>query len=237
MKGITKNFSTSNPRFYLTLALAIFFVFAFYFAVNLWGNTDETDKNKSTSKKEKVQTEKPAKDDKAANVETDTRITPYYKWPFPDYSKLDPFAEMQLMQEQMDRIFASAFSRFRNSPGFVLKDMDSSFSPKMDISENKENYIIRLDIPGVTKSDISIKVQDNNLIISGRKDEKVENTKDSKSIKVISYERFSGQFIRSCSLPGPFDKDKIKAKYENGVLTITVPKMEKEKNETEIKVE
>jgi HSP20 family protein len=232
MKGTIKDFLNSPRHILPTLALAVIFVFAFSSVV--WGNNDETDKNKSTSKKEKILSEKPAKDDKTANVETDTRITPYYKWPFPDYSKLDPFAEMQLMQEQMDRIFASTFSRFRNSPGFVLKDIDSSFSPKMDISENKENYILRLDIPGVAKSDISIKVQDNNLVISGKREEKVENYKDN---KMIRYERSYGKFSRIYSLPGPFDKDKIKAKYKNGVLTVTVPKTEKKKTETEIKIE
>jgi HSP20 family protein len=112
--------------------------------------------------------------------------------------------------------------------------MESSFSPKMDISENKENYILRLDIPGVAKSDISIKVQNNNLVISGKRDDKVENYKDN---KMIRYERSYGNFTRVYSLPGPFDKDKIKAKYENGVLTITVPKTEKTQSETEIKVE
>jgi HSP20 family protein len=54
---------------------------------------------------------------------------------------------------------------------------------------------------------------------------------------MIRYERSYGNFTRVYSLPGPFDKDKIKAKYENGVLTITVPKTEKTQSETEIKVE
>jgi HSP20 family protein len=232
MKGTIKDFLNSPRHILPTLALAVIFVFAFSSVV--WGNNDETDKNKSTSKKEKILSQKPAKDDKAANAKVDTSIIPCFIWPFQNYFKFNPSDEMQLMQEQMDRIFASTFSRFHNSPGFILKDMESSFSPKMDISENKENYILRLDIPGVAKSDISIKVQNNNLVISGKRDDKVENYKDN---KMIRYERSYGNFTRVYSLPGPFDKDKIKAKYENGVLTITVPKTEKTQSETEIKVE
>jgi HSP20 family protein len=134
----------------------------------------------------------------------------------------------------MDQLFDSTFSRFRMSPGFVVKNGNSIFIPRMDLSEDKENYIIRMDLPGMKKSDIKITFKGKNLLVSGKK----EKVKESKGNKAISYERSYGSFTRICSLPGPVDKNKTKAKYSNGVLTVTVAKApEKKEKEVTIKVD
>jgi HSP20 family protein len=231
MKGAIKNFFTSKPHSVFVPALAVFLAFAFYFATNSWGKTNETDKQKSSSEKQKIQAGESPENNAPANLQSDVWITP---WTAPAYSDLDPFSEMRLMRERVERLFNSTFSRFRRSPGFILKNRDFSFSPKMDISEDKKNYTLRLDLPGVSKSDINIKVKNNSLIISGKREQKLENYEDN---KMIRYERSHGQFTRICSLPGPFEEEKVKAKYKNGVLFVTVPKAEKKETETEIKIE
>lgn len=151
---------------------------------------------------------------------------------FPAYNTLDPFQEMAIFREQMDRIFNDTFSRFRRSPGFAVKD-DSTFSPRMDIGQGKDSYTIKMDIPGVEKSDIKVKLKGRLLTISGKREEIVEDDQNNQQFQT---ERRFGAFERVFSLPGPVKPDQVKADYKNGVLTLTIPKSEPKQDEFEVKV-
>ena len=108
----------------------------------------------------------------------------------------------------------------------------SSF-PKVDVSETDTEIRVRANVPGIDPEKLDIEVGDDYLALSG----KIEHEeKDEKKGKVYRYEREYGEFRREFSLPARVDKDKIVAKAKNGVLTITMPKLEDEKR-AKIKVE
>ena len=128
----------------------------------------------------------------------------------------DPFAMLRDMQERMGRLLDETdgfFSARQDDPGRMRL-------PRMDMTENQEAYIVRLDMPGLEKSDIQVKVEGLLLTITGRSSSETASDDD----KPLRRERRSGMFQRAITLPGPVEADQVDARYENGVLTITVPK-------------
>ena len=107
----------------------------------------------------------------------------------------------------------------------VRRDVITPFSGfgRMDLHENDKSYEMKVDIPGMKKEDIKLTTEENKLVIEGeRKDEK----KDDKCHFV---ERHFGSFHREVCLPVNAEMDKISASYENGVLSVSVPKKEEVK--------
>ena len=107
----------------------------------------------------------------------------------------------------------------------VRRDVITPFSGfgRMDLHENDKSYEMKVDIPGMKKEDIKLTTEENKLVIEGeRKDEK----KDDKCHFV---ERHFGSFHREVCLPVNAEMDKISATYENGVLSVSVPKKEEVK--------
>lgn len=100
-----------------------------------------------------------------------------------------------------------------------------SFFPAADVSENETEYEVALSTPGLAKSDFNIKVENRSLIVSGEKKsvEKKYNFKES----------VQGKFVRRFTLPAEVNTDTISASYENGILTIKVPK-DAEKSKTRL---
>lgn len=111
---------------------------------------------------------------------------------------------------------------------FFDDDFDDFFKPvmrrndvKCDIYEENDEYHIEMDIPGYDKKDINIEVKDGYLTIKASK--ATEDKEESKNY--IRRERVVGSFTKSFAL-GDVDTDKIDAKFENGILNITIPKQE-----------
>ena len=104
---------------------------------------------------------------------------------------------------------------------------EGSFTPAINTREGKFAYHIEVDLPGMSKEDINISVEDNNLIISGERKIK-EEIKEENYYKI---ESSFGSFSRSFSLPEDVDIENIHAQSEDGVLEIVVPKLEKEEVE------
>ncbi len=105
---------------------------------------------------------------------------------------------------------------------FDREVVDSNF-PRVDITENGDNYLIRADLPGMDKKDISITIENGTLKIEGEKKE--EQKKEHG--KYYHLERRYGKFSRSFILPDEVLSEKIDAKMNNGVLELTLPKTEK----------
>jgi HSP20 family protein len=102
---------------------------------------------------------------------------------------------------------------------------ETTWAPRADIHETQNEYLVQLDLPGMDKKDVKIKVEDDFLVISGeRKNE--QKVDDEKYHRV---ERYSGMFSRSFRLYKDVDAGKIKATFKNGVLEITIPKTEETK--------
>lgn len=133
----------------------------------------------------------------------------------------DPFQELQHMRDQMGSMFDDSFSHFRMNSNVTNLWGDMAFSPSLDMKEEKDRYVVRMDIPGADKSNLNVSVDDRLLTVSGQIDEQRESHDGD---QVLHRERRSGQFQRSVSLPGPVKASGLDAQYENGVLTVTVPK-------------
>lgn len=98
----------------------------------------------------------------------------------------------------------------------------ASWAPSVDISENETGFTLRADVPGVDPEAIDISMEKGVLTIKGER--KAESAQDTENYHRI--ERQSGQFYRRFTLPDSADADKIEARSEHGVLTITIPKQE-----------
>ncbi|HMB00262.1 MAG TPA: Hsp20/alpha crystallin family protein [Spirochaetota bacterium] len=110
-------------------------------------------------------------------------------------------------------------------------DKNTPFSPKANIKENKKNYLLELDLPGVDKKDVSLNVQDGYLTIKGeRKNEHHEEEKDG----YYRYESSYGSFERSWNMD-QVDTDNIEAEFKNGVLKLKLPKKKEVQEKDQVK--
>jgi HSP20 family protein len=105
-------------------------------------------------------------------------------------------------------------------------DNTSVFNPKFDISEDKNKLYFEVEVPGISKNEIKISMQDNVLTVSGEK----KRSEEVKEKNYFNTERTYGSFKRSFTLPSDIDVEKTEAKFENGVLLIAIPKYSVDRN-------
>lgn len=127
-----------------------------------------------------------------------------------------------LSREQMDYMFGD-FDKIIQGILRSNNEGTNVYQPKCDISESKDHYLASFDMPGVKKEDIKIEVQGNQLVVTG------ERRIDEVNLR---QERMYGKFERTFNLPTTVDTEKIEAHYENGVLSIAIPKAETTKART-----
>jgi len=141
----------------------------------------------------------------------------------------DPFRDIITLRERMDKMFEDSLARFRMPEEAT---MPTFWSPSVDIYETDENIVLKAELPGVDKKEVSVEVKDNTLILKGER-------KREKEVKEENYhrvERSFGTFMRSFSLPVTVKQDQVKAKFKDGVLEVTLPKAEEAKPK-QVKVE
>ena len=131
----------------------------------------------------------------------------------------EPFNEMISLRDAVNRLFEDSFIR----PGVWPLGIDGrGLSIPTDVIETKDDVIIKISVPGVKLEDIDISVVGDTLTIKGE-------TKTEEQFEEGSYlrkERRFGSFQRTLSLPASVASDKARAEFENGVLTLTLPKTE-----------
>ncbi|HTY08025.1 MAG TPA: Hsp20/alpha crystallin family protein [Candidatus Edwardsbacteria bacterium] len=135
--------------------------------------------------------------------------------------KFDPFNELQAFQDDMNHLFSDFFGRVPAKRSLT----EGLWAPLMDIEETKDELVIKAEVPGMTKDDIKIQINNDILSISGERKHE-EETRDKTYHRI---ERTYGKFQRIIRMPTEVQSDKTKAAYENGVLTIRIPKSEKVK--------
>jgi HSP20 family protein len=136
---------------------------------------------------------------------------------------LDPFASLAEIHDEMNRLFGATP---RN--GFA-----AALSPAIDIAVEKDAVVVRADLPGLSKDDVSVTLQDNYLTIRGEKKQETEQ----KETNYFVSERLYGSFARTIELPVAVDANKIEARFKDGVLHVTLPKTENAKpKRIEVKV-
>lgn len=127
--------------------------------------------------------------------------------------------------------FSSIVDRFFNDS--IARSGGSTFIPKVDVIENADSFEIHFAAPGLSKEDFKIELNDNVLKVSGER--KFSNEKKEKNYHSI--ETQYGSFSRSFNLPDNVDGAKINARYNNGILELTIPKDEKKVLKQTIKVD
>jgi len=131
----------------------------------------------------------------------------------------DPWNSLMRLQNQINALFDGDL--FPASDGLF----DRTFSPAIDVVENPEEYVVTCELPGLTEKDIEVQVANNVLTIKGEKKE--EKADDDK--KWYRKESWYGSFQRTIPMPSGINSEKITAELENGILRLTLPKLEEAK--------
>lgn len=129
---------------------------------------------------------------------------------------VSPLERLFALQRELDRTFEND----------VTTNGGTTFLPPMDVVETADEVLCHLEVPGISRDDLEIRVQDNMLMISGEKKYPESQEKDA---GFRSVERRYGRFERSLTLPRTVDSNSVSARYDNGVLTITLQKAETSK--------
>ena len=144
----------------------------------------------------------------------------------------DPFMSLH---RQMNRLFDDVF---RGATGQMPSGQEQGgeggmLMPQMDVSETDRELTICAELPGVSEKDIDIRLEDDVLVIQAEK--KFERKDEQENYHFM--ERSYGTFQRALRLPGPIDPDQVQARFENGVLTVTVPKSEQQERSRRIQIQ
>ena len=135
----------------------------------------------------------------------------------PRYS--DPFSSLRA---EMDSLFDSFMSGLPAFPAMFGTSGDRGFAltPQMDVRETDKEIVVEAELPGIDEKDVSLALQDGVLTIRGEK--KHEHDEERENYRMM--ERRYGSFQRSLRLPDTVDEDRVEARFDNGVLTVSLPK-------------
>jgi len=138
------------------------------------------------------------------------------RWQRPELTATPTFGRLFSLRDELDRLFDTSFSDWNR--GSQL----SQWNPAVDLFEDKDNFTVKVELPGLKGEDINISLNEGTLSVSGERkiEQKFENAETYRA------ERFVGHFQRSVVLPTPVKADQVKAQYADGVLTVTLPKTE-----------
>jgi HSP20 family protein len=134
---------------------------------------------------------------------------------FPSLEFRSPFAELERMKRQMDRLMEGL-------GGSAYQRPYAGVFPLINLTETKDNYFVRAELPGVVAGDLDIQATANSVSVSGERKLPSEN----KDARWHRREREAGKFSRIIAMPSEIDPNKVDASLANGVLTVVVPKAE-----------
>lgn len=135
---------------------------------------------------------------------------------FPGVGSMNPLVEMERMRRQMD-----ALSGLFRGPG-RWREASAGVFPLINLTEDKDNYLVRAELPGVKTEDVDIQIVEKSMTISGER----KILSEGENVKYHRRERDAGKFSRVIGLPGEIDSTRVDAKLVNGLLTVVVPKAE-----------
>ena len=128
----------------------------------------------------------------------------------------DPFRELEAAARRMERLIDEVFH-----PARPLLAVQEAWTPSLDVYQERDRVVVKANIPGVSPEKIDVSFQENVLTIEGE----VQQEKEVREEDYLLRERAYGSFHRSITLPAGLDTQKAEARYENGVLTITIPRL------------
>jgi len=131
-----------------------------------------------------------------------------------------PVDQFSTLREEINRLFDSPFGELTRRT-----ELFNGWAPALDLYEDKDNLIVTAELPGMKREEIDISVHDGTLTLSGERKYEEKN----QAAEPYRSERFFGRFHRTLALPKQVQTDKAKATYNDGILTITLPKTEEAK--------
>ena len=130
-------------------------------------------------------------------------------------TRFEPWSLVDMLHRDLDRIAHSRFGAGND------ENPVASWTPAVDIVEEKDRFVLRADVPGVNPEDMDISMDNGVLTLSGER--KSENVTEEQGFRRV--ERVSGRFFRRFKLPDTADAEGIKAKSSNGILEVSIPKL------------
>ncbi len=121
---------------------------------------------------------------------------------------------MEEIQQEMDRWLEDRFARVPIFPEGM------EFRPTAELLEGKNDYTLKMDLPGMSKEEVKIEVEGNRIAVSGERKEQ----REEKDAKTYFSESTYGSFMRSFALPENIDESQVKAHFKDGVLRISIPR-------------
>ncbi len=135
-----------------------------------------------------------------------------------DIRDFDPFVDLGSYREALRQLFESGFPLPRD----LMPAAMASVVVPLDVVDSGPDIIVQANLPGVKPEDVSISITGNTLTIKGS----IETRKEFENAQYLRRERRATGFQRSINLPAPVDSDHAEAHFQNGVLTLTLPKSE-----------
>jgi HSP20 family protein len=136
----------------------------------------------------------------------------------PELNAWSSFDRLPTLRDELNRLFDFAFPT-RDS-GLV-----GGWTPALDVFDEKDSFVVKVELPGMKKEEIDISLHDGVLTVSGER----KHERESKDGGAFRSERYFGRFQRSVTLPAPVKAGDVKASYKDGVLSIDLPKAEEAK--------
>ncbi len=142
------------------------------------------------------------------------------RWQRPVLATWPGFGRLTDLRNEIDRLFENPLAELARGSQVL-----SGWTPAMDLYEDKDNLYLKAELPGMKREDIEVSLHEGTLSISGER----KSQSNYEEAEVYRAERFFGRFQRTVTLPTPVSADKVKAQYQDGVLSITLPKTEEAK--------
>lgn len=140
------------------------------------------------------------------------------RYQFPRLSSWSSARRVPTLRDEVNRLFDFSWPAFES--GF-----SSTWTPALDVFDDKDSLVVKVELPGLKKEEIDISLHEGVLTISGERKRETE----SQEGESFRSERYFGKFQRSVTLPATVDSTKVTAAYKDGVLTVELPKAEEAK--------
>jgi HSP20 family protein len=136
----------------------------------------------------------------------------------PSWGFSSPFQELDRVKHMLDNLYSK-------ESDLSFPSLNAGVFPSINLTEDKDNYYVRAELPGITKDDLDIEATGNNISISGER--KIPSVEEG--ARYHRREREAGKFSRVIGLPGDINSERVSANLSNGILKLTAPKAEKAK--------
>jgi HSP20 family protein len=143
------------------------------------------------------------------------------RWQKPEMNVWSPFRQLSVLRDEIDRLFDSPLNELTRSSQQFL----SGWLPAIDLYDERDHLVLKAELPGINKDELDISLHGDVLTLSGERKDQGE----FKDAEVFRSERYVGRFQRSITLPVRVDASKVQASYQDGILTVTLPKAEEAK--------